>query len=191
MVSGELRQRRYFAVIAFTDPFAPRIGWAFYNSVGSTNFDRVIFYDWQLDRWSYAEVTAQYWASLVTAGVTLEDLDVYGDIDSGGIPYPFDSRVWEGGAPVIGASTASGKMAFLRARRSPARSRPARRTSIPARSKDFVIEPMGVFNDATPTLRIGKRENTQHPQRYTSAASPSTLSGLFRVTASGACMSSN
>jgi hypothetical protein len=100
---------RYFAVISFTDPFAPRIGWAFYNSAGSTNFDRVIFYDWQLDRWSYAEITAQYWSSLVTAGVTLEDLDVYGDIDSGGIPYPFDSRVWEGGAPVIGAVDSSGR----------------------------------------------------------------------------------
>lgn len=176
---------RYFAVIAFTDPFAPRIGWAFYNAAGSTNFDRVIFYDWQIDRWTYAEVTAQYWATLVTAGVTLEDLDVYGDIDAGGIPYPFDSRVWEGGAPVIGAVNSAGQMAFLQGSApltavllsSPVHVNPGSRT------KEFVIEPMGVFNDASPTLRIGKREHTKQAVTYTSAASPSTLSGKFRVTA--------
>jgi hypothetical protein len=137
-------------VISFTDPFAPRIGWAFYNSAGSTNFDRVIFYDWQLDRWSYAEITAQYWSSLVTAGVTLEDLDVYGDIDSGGIPYPFDSRVWEGGAPVTGAVDSMDACHSLRGqpRSRPSLDQPGAR-QFRARSKDFVIEPMGAFNDAT------------------------------------------
>jgi hypothetical protein len=178
---------RYFAVVAFTDPFAPRIGWAFYNSAGSTNFDRVIFYDWQLDRWTYAELTAQYWSSLVTAGVTLEDLDVYGDIDGGGIPYPFDSRVWEGGAPVIGAVDSSGRMSFLEGSTpltailstGPTRVNPGMRT------KEFAIELLGVVNSAVPTIRIGKRENTQNAVVYTSASSPSSLTGMFRITASG------
>jgi hypothetical protein len=58
-------------------------------------------------------VTAQYWASITTAGTTLEQLDTYGDIDSGLIPYPFDSRAWEGGAPVIGAVDGNGLLSFL------------------------------------------------------------------------------
>jgi hypothetical protein len=178
---------RYFSVQSFTDPFAPRIGWAFYNSAGSTNFDRVIFYDWQIDRWTYAVVEAQYWTSLVTAGTTLEELDSYGDIDSGLIPYPFDSRVWEGGAPVIGAVNSAGKMSFLESTTqltallltSPMHVNPG------YRSKEFDIEAMGVFNGATLTLRIGKRENTQTTATYTSAASPSSLTGMFRLSASG------
>ncbi len=178
---------RYFAVQAFTDPFAPRFAWAFYNSSGSTNFDRVIFYDWQIDRWTYGEVTAQYWTSLVTAGVTLEDLDVYGDIDSGGIPYPFDSRVWEGGAPAIGAVTTAGTMGFLEGTlpltaqlvTSPMRVNPG------YRSKEFTIEPMGVLNGVAPTIRVGRRESTLNSATYTAAASPSSLSGLWRLTASG------
>ena len=178
---------RYFAVIAFADPFAPRVGWAFYNAAGSTNFDRVIWYDWQLDRWSYAEMEAQFWSSLVTAGVTLEDLDVYGDIDGGGIPYPFDSRVWEGGAPVIGAVSSSGTMSFLEGglplaavfASSPLRLNPG------YRSKEFEIEPLGVLHDVAPTLRIGKRENTQVAQTYTSATAPSSVTGIWRMTASG------
>lgn len=179
---------RYYSVIAFTDPFAPRIGWAFYNSQGSTNFDRVIWYDWQINQWTYAEVEAQFWSSLVTAGVTLEDLDVYGDIDSGGIPYPFDSRVWEGGAPVIGAVNSAGRMAFLEGAAPmtalflspPLHLQPGGR-----RSKELTIEPLSVLNDATLTLRVGRRESTNNTASYTSSVSPSSLSGLYRVTASG------
>lgn len=178
---------RYFAVQAISDPFAPRWAWAFYNSVGSTNFDRLLFYDWSLDRWSYAEIEAQFWASLVTPGVTLEDLDVYGDIDSGGIPYPFDSRVWQGGAPVIGAINPDGELAFLEG------SLPHDATLLTApmhvnsgqRSKSFNIEPMGIFNGASPSLRIGKRESTQNAVVYTSAITPSSLSGIMRGIASG------
>jgi hypothetical protein len=44
---------------------------------------------------------------------------------------------------------------------------------------------MGVVNDAAPTVRIGKRENTQNAVVYTSASSPSALTGMFRITASG------
>jgi hypothetical protein len=178
---------RYFSVVAFTDPFAPRIGWAFYNSVGSANFDRVIFYDWQLNQFTYGKVTAQYWSSLVTAGLTLEDLDIYGDIDSGGIPYPFDSRVWEGGSPIIGAVSADGTMSFLEG------SLPldAKLTTCPMhvnpgyRSKEFTIEPLGVLNAASPMIRIGKRENTQNAVAYTAAVAPSSLTGMWRITASG------
>jgi len=178
---------RYYTVVAFTDPFAPRIGWAFYNSSGSTNFDRVIWYDWQLDRWTYMEAEAQFWSSLVTAGLTLEDLDVYGDIDGGGIPYPFDSRVWEGGAPVIGAVNSSGAMAFLEGS-TPLTALFATSTirlNPGYRSKEFEIEPLGVLNGVTPTLRIGRRESTQEAVSYTSAASPSSRTGIWRETASG------
>jgi hypothetical protein len=178
---------RYYSVQAFTDPFAPRIGWAFYSSVGSTNFDRVIFYDWQIDRWSYAEIEAQIWSSLVTAGLTLEDLDFYGDVDSGGIPYPFDSRVWQGGAPVIGAVDADGNLAFLESATplTAVLQTGPHRLNAGGRSKEFAIEPMGVLNDVTPTLRIGKRESTQASIAYTASASPSSLSGVWRMTASG------
>lgn len=178
---------RYYAVQGFSDPFAPRWHWAFYNSVGSSNFDRVITYDWSLNRWSYSEVEAQFWGSLVTPGLTLEDLDIYGDVDGGGIPYPFDSRVWEGGAPVIGAINSAGELAFLEGSglqiatlsSAPIHVNPAKR------AKEFVIEPMGVFNGATLELRIGKRESTSNAVVYTAAISPSSLTGLLRGTASG------
>lgn len=178
---------RFFSVIAFSIPNAPRIAWAFYASAGSSNFDRVLFYDWKQNRWTYAELTAQYWASLTTPGVTLEDLDVYGDLDSGLIPYPFDSRAWEGGQPVIGAVDANGKLAFLEG------SLPLTATfntspmhlALGYRSMVQSVYPLGVVNSAAPTIRVGRRENTQNAATYTDYTSPSTLSGVARFNATG------
>ena len=178
---------RFFSVIAFADPYSPRICWAFYNSSGSANFDRIICYDWQLQRWSYGEITAQYWASITTAGTTLEQLDAYGDIDSGLIPYPFDSRAWEGGAPVIGAIDSSGLLGFLEGgalqtatlTTAPMQLNPGGRAIIQG------VNPLGIFSDATLSVRTGKRENTKASPSFTSSITPSSVSGIARMISSG------
>lgn len=177
---------RFFSVLAFADPYAPRICWAFFATSGSLNLDRLICYDWQLDRWSYADVTAQYWATLSTAATTLEELDVYGSID-GGVPYPFDSRVWEGGAPVIGAIDANGLLSFLEGATpltatfnlSPTHLAPGFRATVTQ------AYPLGVFNDASIGIRVGRRENTQHSTSYTASIAPSAFSGVARFKATG------
>jgi hypothetical protein len=177
---------RYFSVLAFTDPYSPRICWAFYNATGSANFDRLLVYDWSLDRWSYAEIEAQYWCASVTAGLTLEDLDVYGSIDTG-VPFSLDSRVWEGGQPVISAINTSYKEAYLEG------STPLTATLLTAplqlnptgRSLVQATEPIGVFNDATLAVRVGKREHTKNAVVYTTSATPSTRTNIARTRASG------
>lgn len=177
---------RFFSVLAFADPYAPRVAWAFYNATGSAAFDRLLIYDWQLDRWSYAEVEAQFWAALVTAGVTLEELDSYGSIDTG-VPFSLDSRVWEGGAPVIGAISSSGTLSFLEGaapltavfNTAPMQLAPTKRAMVQA------VEPIGVFNDATLSARVGKREHSKNAIVYTSATTPSTRTNIARLRASG------
>lgn len=183
---------RLFSVIAFSHPFAPRIAWAFYNSAGSLNFDRVIQYDWHLDRWMYTEVEAQYWFTFGTPGTTLEQLDVYGDMDGGLIPYPLDSRVWEGGTAVIGTVNTLGGLSFLEGSdpldalllTSPMRLNPGGRAKI----GEGGLEPVGVFGNATPSLRIGRQENNNDAVSFTSASTPSTRSGVARMRASGRMM---
>ena len=177
---------RFFSVQAFTDPYAPRICWAFYNSSGSTNFDRLLIYDWQLDRWSYGEIDAQFWGTLVTAGVTLEDLDTYGSIDTD-VPYSLDSRVWEGGAPVVGAVNTSGYMAFLEGSApqpalfsiAPVQLRPGARAFVQS------VEPLGIYNDATLAVRVGRTEHSGSAMSYTSSITPSTRTHVARLRASG------
>ncbi len=177
---------RYFSILAFTDPFAPRVGWAFYNSASSTYLDRILFYDWSMDRWSYAIQSAQYWGRQVTAGTTLEGLNTYGTIDTG-VPYSLDSRVWEGGQPVTVGISTLGHLAFLngstpmdaRILTCPIQLNPSQRSFVRG------IYPIGVFNDATVALRVGKREHTKNTVTYSGSLTPSTQSGIARVRSSG------
>src|SRR5262245_57324163 len=177
---------RFFSVIAFTDPYAPRIYWAFYNAAGSANFDRLLIYDWQLDRWSWSDAGAMFWATSVTSGLSLEALDTFGSIDTG-VPYSLDSRVWEGGRPVIGALDIAGRLAFLEG----AAPRDATLATAPlqlnpgARANVGSVMPIGVFNGASLAVRAGRRERTQDPVSYTAAVTPSARSGIARLKASG------
>jgi hypothetical protein len=177
---------RFFSAVGFVDPYGPRIGWAFFATSGSTTFDRVLVYDWQLDRWSSIDQAAQFWATTAAPGATLEGLNVYGSIDTG-VPYSLDSRVWEGGRPVIGTIDTSGRLAFLEGSLPLA----ATLTTAPMQlaagglSNVAAVEPLGVWNGANIAVRVGRRLKTQDPVSYTASLTPSASSGVARTKAAG------
>lgn len=178
---------RFFSVIGFTDPFAPRVYWAFYNSSSSTALDRLLIYDWSLDQWSYATQSAQFWGSTRAASTSLEGLDTYGDIDGGAIPYPFDSRVWEGGLPAVAAITTDGKLAFLEGSTPMGATLLTTPMQLTPSARSFVrdVYPMGIFHGATQTMRVGRREHGGTETSYSASISPSTRAGTFRAHRSG------
>lgn len=49
--------------------------WAFKSSSSSTTNDRLLIYNWQADRWAYAEIEIQNFAEFASQGLTLDDLD--------------------------------------------------------------------------------------------------------------------
>lgn len=183
---------RQASILGFADQTGPRVFWAFYSGSTSTYFDRLLIYDWDRDRFAYADVSAQFWARATTAAQTLEGLDVYGSIDypdagSGpGVGISLDSDVWAGGIPAVGGITTGGLLAFLQGSpldailtTSPLQLQPGARVSIDN------LFPAGVFNDASVSIRVGRREHTQNPVNYTAPLTPSTQSGIARTKASG------
>lgn len=54
-----------------------------------------LMYQWELNRWSYSNIAITSIGGALTAGVTLEQLDNYGTVDS--IEVSFDARQWAGG----------------------------------------------------------------------------------------------
>jgi hypothetical protein len=64
-------------LIGANDPNATRILWAYKSMQGAPDlFDRIITYDWMLDRWAgFINVQGEYIASGANPGVTLENLD--------------------------------------------------------------------------------------------------------------------
>lgn len=105
---------RRHQTIAFADPNHTRVLWAYYGSATSTYFDRLIIYDWNLNRWTYATPMAQAWSTEASSGVDLDtDLPVSGDELLDSTQPSLDSYLYTGGRPILAGITADGRLAFL------------------------------------------------------------------------------
>ena len=79
---------------AAVDPAKKLIIWA-YASNNSSTADSLLIYNFLTQRWTSGTTTIDRIASTSTPAVTLEGLDVYGNVDT--ILTSFDSRLWLGG----------------------------------------------------------------------------------------------
>jgi hypothetical protein len=105
---ADLTSPRY--MMGTADPLTQRIVWV-YKSKANTNpniLDKKLFYDWSLDRWSYAEANCEFLDQASPLSTSLESLDalvapgafssgyssgfaIFGGIDS--LPFSLDSYV--------------------------------------------------------------------------------------------------
>jgi hypothetical protein len=74
------------------DPYRKIVVWNFINNFAKNN---IMIYNWQTDRWSYAETDANFVTYASTPAITLEGMDTYGNMDT--IQTSFDSRLFAGG----------------------------------------------------------------------------------------------
>jgi hypothetical protein len=74
------------------DPERKLVIWNFKNVF---NGYYQLMFQWELQRWSYSNIAITSIGGALTAGVTLEQLDNYGTVDS--IEVSFDARQWAGG----------------------------------------------------------------------------------------------
>lgn len=83
-----------YLMSAAVDPSKKLIIWG-YASKNSATVDKLLIYNFQTQKWSSATTTVDRIASTSTPAVTLEGMDVYGNLDT--IMTSFDSRLWLGG----------------------------------------------------------------------------------------------
>ena len=105
---------QYWNVLGATDPIHNRIYWSWYSvdNAGNTYNDELLIYDWHLDQWSHSENNIYYVFPAATQGTSLADLDALGyTLDS--LPFSLDSRIWQGGAPLLAAFNSDNKLAFF------------------------------------------------------------------------------
>lgn len=77
---------------ATVDPIRKIVVWNFLDNFGQR---QLLIYNWQVQKWSYANTDTNYVAYAATAGLTLEALDLYGTIDS--LTTSLDDALWAGG----------------------------------------------------------------------------------------------
>ena len=78
------------------DPTNKLVIWCYRNNDGN---QELLIYNWQINRWSRGVTTANFISTAASAGVTLEGLDAYGDLDS--LETSLDSRLWAGGKMLL------------------------------------------------------------------------------------------
>jgi hypothetical protein len=83
-----------YLMSAAVDPIKKLIIWA-YASNSSSTADSLLIYNFQTQRWTSGTTSVDRIASTSTPAVTLEGMDVYGNLDT--ILTTFDSRLWLGG----------------------------------------------------------------------------------------------
>jgi hypothetical protein len=83
-----------YLMSAAVDPTKKLIIWA-YASNSSATPDKLLLYNYQTQKWTSGTTTVDRVASAATPAVTLEGMDVYGNLDT--ILTTFDSRLWLGG----------------------------------------------------------------------------------------------
>jgi hypothetical protein len=163
----------------FADPYSTRIWLTFYSSSGASNRDRQIIYDALLDRAVYADDEAVFFAPIVTAGLTLEEVSaIYPDLDT--MPVSLDSLQFRGGRATIAAITSDGYLAFITGQSREAVFEVAENEINPD-GWTFISEAgaVGKWGDATPTLRIGTRAYSGATQTYAGPFSRDTETGLY------------
>ncbi len=69
-------------LIGAADPGSNLVMWSYKSADGGDNglFDKLICYDWALQRWSIVNMSGEYLAALARPGQTLEGLDTIGSI---------------------------------------------------------------------------------------------------------------
>lgn len=83
------------------DPVNQKIMWSFAGASSSGTHNRILCFDYAINKFSYAECDLAFVGTAGTVSLTLEDLDTqYGTLDA--IPAPLDSRLFKGGGLSIG-----------------------------------------------------------------------------------------
>lgn len=101
-------------MIGAHDPNTTRVYWAYKSINGQTAlFDKILCYDWVLDKWSTITTTGEYIASLSRPGITLENLDTaYGsNIDT--IVLSSMDNISLGALAALSAINSSHKLGFF------------------------------------------------------------------------------
>lgn len=99
-------------VSAGIDPENKLIAWSFPGEGSSGTPNRILLYNWEVDRAAYVELEVELIVSALTQAFTLEDLDTINtSIDA--LTVSLDNAQWQGGAVRFASYTTDHKLAYF------------------------------------------------------------------------------
>ena len=166
----EFDQTFFYRISATIDPNNHRVFWAYPTSAATGGRpDRVLVYDWSVDKWAFSEQQSEGLFISATSGFTMDGLDaVNTNLDL--IVESLDSRIWQGGAEQTGVFDKDFKLSFWNG------------TSLDAviETNEFEVSPgrrslmkaiRPIIDGGTTTVQVGHRNRQQDTFSFTPATS--------------------
>lgn len=101
-----------YAISAAIDPKRALVAWAYRSTsatVSAPVCDKILFYSWATQKWTFAEVNNEFLYRDLSKGFTLDGLDsVSATLE--GLPFSLDSRVWAGGLILLAGFDSSHRL---------------------------------------------------------------------------------
>jgi len=176
----------YSNVFGTYDPVRRMIWWA-YPGQGSSNGvpNKLLGYNWQLQRFAPADVAAEYLARMVGIGYSLDELYTILGYTLDNLPASLDSPIWQGGQPNLGFFDTTHKLAYMTGPFLAATVATQEMEPLPGR-RMFVTgtRPLIDGSGLGVAVAIGHRERQTAPVLYTNA-SPINSLGACPLRSSG------
>jgi hypothetical protein len=166
-------------MIGAADPRGSRAYWAYKSLSGSAGlFDKILCYDWALDRWAPIQMGGEFLATLARPGLTLENLDtISGSLDA--LPFSLDDVSTAAIAQLSGVNGAHKLGFFTGANLQATLETPEQagdQAGAPGR-RIFVRGFRPVTDAASALGAVSRRENTQAAPSY-AAETPINAQGV-------------
>ncbi len=156
------------------DPFQKIVWWQSQDATG-TKF--LLGWDWQLDRWCYADNNVTEMVALVTPGVSWDGLDdLYASIDD--VDIPFDSALFLGGSPRFGAFDTSNRLGFFTGASRAATLETADVQLTPGQ-RTFLRELHALTDGTNFTIKVAVSDRAGGARTWGSAVSPTSAGVCF------------
>lgn len=142
---------------ATIDPINNLVMWAYPSNDGAGNLDKLLIYNWAVNRWSIADgYTFTHLGRLTSLGYTLEGLDAIGtNIDA--FAVSLDSRAWKGGEESLMAFNTDWKMCSFTGDTLTATI--DTREMQPIEGRRSILNRVRALVDGTATVKIGTRQS--------------------------------
>lgn len=146
-------------VVGTVDPVNRLVMWL-YPSISAPGGvpDSLLVYNWALDKWGFAHISAEYIFRAISQGYSLDSLDSTGyTLDT--LPFSLDSRVWTGGQVLIGAFDPTHKLNYFTGAPAPATADTVELEPFGSAGKRaFLTSTRPTVDGGSPTIQIGTRQ---------------------------------
>lgn len=164
---AELDQQFYHRITVAADPLSKIVVWSYPASGSGGNPNRLLIYNWELQRWASGEAAVELIYRSLGTGYTLEGLNAV-SATLEGLPVSLDARAWVGGNSLLSAFDNSHKLNLFAGANLAAELETG---ELDGEGRRFFVRGLRpIVDGGTVTTQVGYRDGPSGVPSYTSAS---------------------